>query len=910
MDAPQDRDVKLQRESGDLIRELQTKLPPLLWKSHAGNPSRPRPHRWAKSSKTDKLASLVRDLATSKLNWFEMLIDRQKLEPFQEWPQLLDPHLQDALKQLTSAFLAYLEKHPDQYCSSLQPQGDNAVYPLPRAICKLLYVLCKVRGVKVISRFLNNEPKYLEPLLRAFIEWDGIVSKNPIKSSVTGQGDPPTWEERYVILLWLSHLLLAPFDLASIVSEEVPIPSTDYTEISNLPSGLPRVAVSVISLSLKYMISPGKESEAATAMLARLALRPDMQRLGLLDSLLKWGLNILQPAPEQKQSVFGYIGVLSFLAKVGNLGQVDDLAPYVTIVFKHILNLASDSDTIRSSAAARKLVIKILRSMTTLALSLEERPTGQISGDQVSEILEDAIDHFLVALADSSTPVRLAASKALSLITFKLDPELGSDVIDAVIGSLDENILFEDKNGALLSRFDAENMSTELRKRNISAVDSQRWHGLILTLAHLLFRRSPPIRQLHQILESLVPGLDFEQRLPTGASLGGNVRDASCFGVWSLARKYSTAELCDVDTKGLKISPYQGDKSILQTLAVELVCAACLDPSGNIRRGASAALQELIGRHPNTIHEGIPLVQVVDYHAVALRSRAMTEVAAGAASFGSIYWDPLVDGLLQWRGIGSPDSDSRRVAAKAIGELSVQESCKSVCSVLCRLRNRLSSLSYNAIEVRHGCLLSLAATIDAFLSHRETQKEIVEHPLYEEATSEISRLWEILDSPKSLPRETLTLPELRPHHAAEGSANLLSALSRFSVSSRPTTAFPSEAQLHAGIDILMLCVHREGKIQTLASSNAASDLFALLPQSKQVDVVNEWFRNLHSSRKSATGEGQIAALGAVYNCLPAVGAERKAIITELLRCTGEEEVISKRVSAVHYLATAVLPQLG
>jgi hypothetical protein len=55
MDAPHDRDIELQRESGDLIKDLQTKLPPLLWKSASDS----RPHRWAKAAKTDKLIALV-----------------------------------------------------------------------------------------------------------------------------------------------------------------------------------------------------------------------------------------------------------------------------------------------------------------------------------------------------------------------------------------------------------------------------------------------------------------------------------------------------------------------------------------------------------------------------------------------------------------------------------------------------------------------------------------------------------------------------------------------------------------------------------------------------------------------------------------------------------------------------------
>lgn len=63
MDAPDDRDIKLQRASGDLIKEFETRLPPLLWKSQAqGNNGRAGkvPHRWVQATKTDRLISLVR----------------------------------------------------------------------------------------------------------------------------------------------------------------------------------------------------------------------------------------------------------------------------------------------------------------------------------------------------------------------------------------------------------------------------------------------------------------------------------------------------------------------------------------------------------------------------------------------------------------------------------------------------------------------------------------------------------------------------------------------------------------------------------------------------------------------------------------------------------------------------------
>jgi len=101
--------------------------------------------------------------------------------------------------------------------------------------------------------------------------------------------------------------------------------------------------------------------------------------------------------------------------------------------------------------------------------------------------------------------------------------------------------------------------------------------------------------------------------------------------------------------------------SVLQILATELVVSASLDPAGNIRRGSSAALQELIGRHPNTIDEGIQVVQVVDYHAVALRSRAIMEVAFQSSLLSNTYLTGILDALLGWRGVGDADVSEIRL---------------------------------------------------------------------------------------------------------------------------------------------------------------------------------------------------------------------------------------------------------
>ncbi|WEW60973.1 hypothetical protein PRK78_006462 [Emydomyces testavorans] len=897
MDAPTDRDIELQRASGDLINELKIKLPPLLWKSSG---DKRQVHRWAHHAKTDKLTAL--------------------LEPFQEWPQLLDPHLQGILSQLTEAFLTYLGSYRHEYASTaaVHVPKDGVVYPVPRAICRLIYTLCKIRGVKVITRFLNNEPKYLEPILLAFIDWDSVVVEEHALSSSAAQGSPLTWEERYVMLTWLSHLFLAPFDLASISSTDIPIPYDNLSALLDLSEYIPPVALSALSIALKYAVLPGKEREAAIAVLARLALRLDMQRLGLLEVLIRWAFSELNlDAGESTTSGYACIGALSFIARLGVLGRVDDLAQFVVFMFERTAALSISgswaSDMILSSAASRKIVIKIFRSIAILALTLEKKLDVANLLDKTSLILEHTIDYFLLALADKDTPVRFAASKALSMVTLKLHPEMASDIVEAVLEALEENVLYEKQDGTLVSRFQLDEIGSGILRQNTSAVNPQRWQGLILTMGHLLFRRALPPGNLGQVLRCLISGLDFDQRTSTGSSVGGSVRDASCFGIWSVARKYSTSELCALDPREVNFRAHK-DENVLQILATQLVCAACLDPSGNIRRGASAALQELIGRHPDMVFKGISLVQIVDYHAVARRAKAIREVAKDAASLGKLYWEPLLDGMLQWRGMGSPDSGSRKAAASAIGELAMREGYKSILIVLQQTIQCLSVLSPYAIEARHGCFLSLASILDAFVTHRSMNPghEDAATQVASELSSEISKLWEILNSPMGPSVDSLTLPELRPDLTAEASAHFLSSLARSCApvdgNISPTLQSPPQQLLHKAINILNLCVSRGDDISIEASSEAASDLFVLLSPENQMDVVKRWLHNIDASWKSSTGRGQISALGAVYKQIPTANQEtRSLIIRALLKSTGEDELISKRSSAVFDLLTGTLP---
>ncbi|KAM3510098.1 hypothetical protein MY10362_000237 [Beauveria mimosiformis] len=687
--ADEDLDNKLQKISTDLLADLDKALVTYLRKPDGSGGTRVR--------------SLVRAREA-----FAAICD--VIDKFQELPQLLDPHLPKWIPFLAKSYLENLTAPRRKRDSSARSQ---ALVPVSFAIAKILYTFCKVRGEKVIVRFLNGEAKYLELLLSSIEEAEAQAASAPALDPSDELFTPAKgweWEQRYMVLLWLSHLLFAPFDLATISSVEFEEDAVPRIEGLQLQENLPGITLRILPLAIKYLAAASKERDAAKALLVRMAMRKDMQNLGVLNSLINWAVTSLHPqnGVEPRPTYF-YLGVLSFLAGVlRSSSETSDLDAYLSFIFNAVhaltLNDTDVSKAVNALALARKMIIKVIRSVVVTYLR------GSRQDTQSMEITETAIGYLLESLSDNDTPVRMSASKSLSVITLKLDPDMASQVVEAVLESLNRNVLWnkeEIKQGAR-------------PVRDLSAVNHLEWHGLVLTLSHLLYRRSPPANQLSDIIHALLLGLSFEQRSLAGTSVGANVRDAACFGVWAIARRYTTAELLAVPTHSVfAAKAHPPDSSIIQVLATELVTAACLDPFGNIRRGSSAALQELIGRHPETVEQGISVVQTVDYHAVARRSRAIQQVASSVTRLARQYGDSLLHGILGWRGVGDMDAPSRRdsgvafgVLTKMIGEHSVSNNLfeTSIDMVLARLRG----LATRKVEERHGLLLCLSSVLDQF----------------------------------------------------------------------------------------------------------------------------------------------------------------------------------------------------
>ncbi|CAK7271731.1 hypothetical protein SEPCBS57363_004773 [Sporothrix epigloea] len=749
MDAnDEEADVRLQRIANDLLGDFDSSLEPFLRK--------PATAVLSLGSKTKTQASpRVRACVRAR----ETYIKTSLLDTFQEFPQLLDIYLARWLPMLADAFLESVERNNQRSgtakakakveaaaaaaaaaavvaapaTAAVGPSSTaSLVMTLQDAVAKLLYTICKVRGEKVVVSFLPVETRHLEPLLGA-LEAQAAAATTPAATTLTGNSSNSgswTWQERYLVLLWLSQLLLAPFDLATIstgrrgLADDDEDDDTEETagkhsllpEIENFmwpdiePASIPSITLRILPLAVRYLAVASKERDAARILLVRIAMRRDMQELGIREALIRRALASIDGKSTVVCQPYYYIGTLSFLAGIlsasAGASDMDEALAAISAAVHTLADEDGESGSnpifaaIRSSALARKMMIKVARAVTVRYIQLLNQPQGLDDRPDMAAAADAAIEttigYLLGRLADNDTPVRFAASKALSVITLRLPPDMAAQVSDAVLEALERNVLHDSATGHL----------------DLTAIDPLEWHGLMLTLAHLLYRRSPPLEALPAIISALQRGLAFERRSVSGSATGTNVRDAACFGIWALARRYTTAEL----------QPLQ----VLQVLATDLVVAGCLDPADNIRRGSSAALQELIGRHPDTVYEGISLVQAVDYHAVALRSRAVSDVAQRVTALSwKKYGVALREALMGWRGFADAgDAAARRTAATSFGQITYlvatagEEKKPLDCfsKTVETLVARINLLQARQVEERHGFLLALAAVLDTLPS--------------------------------------------------------------------------------------------------------------------------------------------------------------------------------------------------
>ncbi|XP_076359070.1 tubulin-specific chaperone D-like [Tachypleus tridentatus] len=171
------------------------------------------------------------------------------LSQYQEQPHLLDPYLDTLLENLLNI-------------------GRDSSFPvgLRHKAFQFLYIVTKVRNYKVVVRHLPHEVADVEPVLSLLAEQDPF--------------DHETWETRYILLLWLSIIVMIPFHMGRLDSN------------NKFNEGQKKPIMERISDVIKLYLSVGdKVQDAAAFLAARFITRPDVKEVHFF-SFLKWTLKL------------------------------------------------------------------------------------------------------------------------------------------------------------------------------------------------------------------------------------------------------------------------------------------------------------------------------------------------------------------------------------------------------------------------------------------------------------------------------------------------------------------------------------------------------------------------------------------------------------------------------------------
>ncbi|KAI8844719.1 armadillo-type protein [Chytridium lagenaria] len=281
--------------------------------------------------------------------------------------------------------------------------------------------------------------------------------------------------------------------------------------------------------------------------------------------------------------------------------------------------------------------------------------------DLVPAEIEEVVEALLLGLRDKDTIVRWSAAKGIGRIASRLTQDLAGEVVESVKMLLCEDVFGVPQTGEL----------------DIEMLDG--WMCR-LTRRGLLMPSALP-----GIIPWILLALRFDIRKGT-YSIGSHVRDAACYVCWSFARAYDSQVLL----------PYTPQLS--RCLAV----VSTLDREVNVRRAASAALQECVGRLGTAerdgdvgVPHGIDVITLADYFAVGNRSAAALEVAVEVARFLP-YQIPIVKYAstamtTHW------DKEIRELGSKSLARLTDIARDEAVdCS------------THTDLVVRHGSILAVA----------------------------------------------------------------------------------------------------------------------------------------------------------------------------------------------------------
>ncbi|KAF8158379.1 TBCD protein [Crassisporium funariophilum] len=574
------------------------------------------------------------------------------LAEYQEQSYLLDPYLEQLVEPIVEKLKTHAKQsiaHPDRSGSSIRVERTAL----------LLYDYVKCRGFKTIIRFFPHEIADLSIALDFLQLQDGLVQ------------ELSQWALRYVVLLWLYLICMIPFDLAQF----------DETENAG------RTAAAIEKVAKSYLGKAGLEREGAALLLSRLYMRKDTGS-GFHD-FIQWSQAFLRESTD----VITAMGILQVLCEVVRSGSVEQVQTERAELLS-ISHIIQETPVLVNNSLLRKWKTKLISRIALRVLPTSSRTTRRkgartLTADHFIPDVEDSkddieipgdveeiLEHMFEALQDKDTIVRWSAAKGVARIAERLPNDFCGQVLETVMG------LFAIHSIAAASLYD------------LPAIAESTWHGACLACAELARRSLVEPEHLPQLISWLSKALYFDLR--KGAhSIGSNVRDAASYVLWALARTQNHSALIPHATN----------------LAQRLAAVALYDREIHIRRAASAAYQEHVGR-TNLFPHGIDVLGKMDFYAVSIRKNAFLVAApqvAEHAEYRNCLFDHIVDVVLRhW------DISMRELGSQSLRLICLHDMSGLAPRAIGRCVRLLDSLDTADV---HGGLLALS---EIAIAYRET----------------------------------------------------------------------------------------------------------------------------------------------------------------------------------------------
>lgn len=500
-----------------------------------------------------------------------------------------------------------------------------------------------------------------------------------------------------MLLLWLSLIVINPFDISTVDSG------------SNAASET--LSERMVQMGRSFLHSPSKTRDGAALFLARLLTRPDMRQKELPHHLA-WSVEQLR-CPES--SVFLKCGValtLTYIFKFGKREDLLDTEDLLPVIARFVCSSdGHEQMTSGGNALLRKLYMKLIqrvaltylkqrvvkwryrkgrksllgnliaashrsRNENGLAPSAVDATVNNDDDDnnsdddiEIPEDLEDIIGALLDGLSDTDTIVRWSAAKGLGRITMRLPRVMADDIVMSLLD------LFQDDE------------------------EPNTWHGGCLALAELARRGLLLPSRLEQAINDVVlPALLYDKRKGS-YSVGNHVRDAACYVCWAFARAYDPHVM----------------QPFVHNLAVNLVITSVYDREINVRRAASAAFQEHVGRQGNFPH-GIDILTRADYFTLSNRQTAYLDISVYISQFEE-YCRPLIDHLVDSK-ISHWDKAIRELAAQTLSSLAMIDQEYMEQAIIPKL---VPQTLNSDLSTRHGALVALGNIVVSLNRHRRVQ---------------------------------------------------------------------------------------------------------------------------------------------------------------------------------------------